>query len=224
MRSFTPKQIDLCLSILDLLESKPIAAIFRRSVTSRVPGSSSAQTLSLRIIRDLVAHGELDDLSKFTDTMERWFSLNTVRKNSIKLTAITELRRTYEKRIAFLRSSADKAAWVDHCARARGKIDDLLREAPTAAQFPWMRVETRVAGPAEWSFIVSAARRVAAPVDLFYVTSILSNDPIGPDLRKQDLRIDLKGLHTNTLFALFDWLRGRFPDEPYGCIDPAIGA
>jgi hypothetical protein len=221
MRSFTRKQNELCLSIVDLLESKPISAVFRRSVTSRVAGSSS-QTLSLQIIRNLVARGELDDLAKFTDVMERWFSLNTVRKNSIKLTAILELRRIYEKRITFLRSSTDNVTWVEHCGRVRGKIDDLLRNAPTAAQFPWMRLESRVAGPAEWSFIVSAARRIVSAVDLFHVTSILANDPIGPDLRKQDLRIDLKGLHTNTVFTLFDWLRGRFPDEPYGDIDPTI--
>jgi hypothetical protein len=223
MQCFTRKQIELCLSIVDGLESKPIAAVFKRTVTSRSTGSSSPQTLSLQIIRDLVAQGELDDLAKFTDAMERWFSLNTARKNSIKLTAITELRRIYEKRIAFLRSSADNATWVEHCARVRGKIDGLLRSAPTPAQFPWMRVETRVAGPAEWNFVISAVRRVVAPVDLFHVTSILANDPIGPDLGKQDLQIDLKALHTNTLFALFDWLRGRFPDEPYGLIDPAIG-
>jgi hypothetical protein len=197
----------LCLSVLNHLESRPIYEVFRQPIVER-DAPSQGQEMSLATIRSQVSSGEIDNFSSFSDAMDRWFSLNTFKRNQFRKIAITELRKIYNKKVALC--SIDREEWLRQCSVVTGKLDKLLMSAPPVAQFP---IDARVVHPHEIQFLTTTIQLVTSPLDLFHVTRILARDTDRFDFTQSQIHVDLKHVKPVVLFELVDYLKTRFPDH-----------
>jgi hypothetical protein len=212
MPPFTPSERAYCLSVLALLESKPIHGAVCGSFTYRSPADAESHPISLPIIAGDVASGAIDDVKTFVRSVHTWLALIPQRKDRCRRAIVGALRSAFDKKMNPLR---DRQSWLKACAGLLRRLDAQLHAAPPIAEFT-PPPERRVPAQSEANFLFHAIQKVVSPADLFKVIEILGQDSSRiPTCDRPILAVDLKRLDPATFFRLFDFLSERFPDNSF---------
>ena len=202
-----------CMGIVAKIEAKPLYRIFRSKVKFKTANDEDMGVLSLPIIQERLENGEISDLGEFERQMELWFKLKKHNITPLVRLGLNELRRKYDKEIAGLRMYMDRDSWVKICSETVEKFSEVLDSAPEIVKAE--RKRDRQLNVAEMLFLTHNIGKVCSPVDIFTVCRILENDPLEIDMNRSDVAVDLQKLEKETLWKLFDFLKGKF-GEPQG--------
>ena len=203
---------ECCLEIVGKIEAKPLYRIFRSKVKYKTTKGDDMGVLSLPIIQERLENGEIADLAEFERQMELWFKLKKHNITPLVRLGLNELRRKYDKEIAGLRIYMDRDSWMKICNETVEKFCEVLDGAPEIVKAE--RKRDRPLSAAEMLFLTHNIGKVCSPVDIFTVCRILESDPLGIDMSRSDVAVDLQKLEKDTLWKLFDFLKEKFADVP----------